>query len=298
MDLTVNQRIRLVLAVIEALNELPVDRMNVILSSYDLLTMPTDTYGTFDPSDALRQSVQDASDEVLIGIAEYFDLPIPGDVMGTAITAVGLWKPDVVRVFLSHLATHKEFASQVSERLEPYGIQGFVAHTHIEITAVWQTEIERALNSTEVLVGLLHAGFCESSWSQQEVGWALGRGIPVKMIRLGEDPKGFSARHQWRPCGPEDSKAVAMEVVRLLNTEPRLNMRVSDMLIAALRSAGNYFAARDAAEEVRKLGTLTPAQLDAVERAYIANDQIHSSVIARPVVAAILHAHGRQMPQP
>ena len=76
------------------------------------------------------------------------------------------------------------------------GVDGFVAHTTIEPSRVWQDKIEYALNTSDVLVGLLHLGFAKSIWTQQEMGWVLGRAIRTLMVRLGEDPNGFCVNFQ------------------------------------------------------------------------------------------------------
>ena len=133
------------------------------------------------------------------------------------------WKPGMVRAFVSHLALHRDFASRVSTELEAHGISGFVAHDHILVTHEWQTEIERALSSAEVFVGLVHPDSSTSYWMQQEVGWAMGRGIPVFMVRLGADPIGFPAKYQWKSLNPDEPSGVANEIATWVTSlsEPR-----------------------------------------------------------------------------
>lgn len=116
------------------------------------------------------------------------------------ISSYDYWLPDCVRVFISHLSHEKELAYEVSNKLLEIGLQGFVAHEHIEVSREWQDEIQLALRTADVFVGLVHPGFSSSPWTQQEVGWASGRDIPILMVRIGEDPKGFPAKVQW-PSG-------------------------------------------------------------------------------------------------
>ncbi len=42
----------------------------------------------------------------------------------------------------------------------------------------------------------MHDGFKESNWTDQEVGFAMGRGLPVFSIRFDQDPYGFIGRFQ------------------------------------------------------------------------------------------------------
>ena len=99
-----------------------------------------------------------------------------------------LWGPGSVRIFISHIAKHKVMATELKERLTELGVASFVAHEDIEPTAEWQTEIERALFSMDILIALLTEGFNESNWTDQEVGFALGRHVPVICISRGETP--------------------------------------------------------------------------------------------------------------
>ncbi len=132
-----------------------------------------------------------------------------------------------VRVFLSHLAVHKKFVSDVSTALARWNVQGFVAHVDIVVSKEWQTEIERALNSAEALVGLVHQNFSTSGWAQQEVGWAYGRQIPVLMVRLGEVPGGFPARFQWESMVDREPAEVAQHIVTWLMALDQFEKRVA-----------------------------------------------------------------------
>jgi hypothetical protein len=68
----------------------------------------------------------------------------------------GLWRDGQIRAFISHLASKKKFAGEVSDELATIGIQGFVAHDTIDPSLEWQAEIERALRTSHVFVGLVH----------------------------------------------------------------------------------------------------------------------------------------------
>ena len=81
---------------------------------------------------------------------------------------------------------------RVQEALWAYSISAFVAHNDIEPTQEWQTEIETALATCHALVAMLRAGFHGSNWTDQEVGFAMGRGVPVFSVRFGEIPMASS----------------------------------------------------------------------------------------------------------
>lgn len=89
-----------------------------------------------------------------------------------------LWRPGHLRAFISHLGSRKAIASAAADELATLQIHGFVAHDDIEVSREWQVEIETALQSMDFFVALVHPEFSTSVWTQQEIGWALGRGVP------------------------------------------------------------------------------------------------------------------------
>lgn len=118
---------------------------------------------------------QGASDQTLINLAQHVGYEF--EQIG-AQTRVDLpfWRKGMLRVFVTHLSTYKEFAGNLQVCLLTYGISCFVAHNDIEPTLEWQTEIETALATCDALVALMHATFHTSNWTDQEMGFAMGRG--------------------------------------------------------------------------------------------------------------------------
>jgi TIR domain len=102
-----------------------------------------------------------------------------------------LWRPDHVRLFIAHSAAHSGFAEEIARKLGTQGIDGFVSHHSARVSRAWQNDIAEALRSADVMVGLVHAEFADSPWIQQELGWGLGRGLPLLLIRLGGEPVGL-----------------------------------------------------------------------------------------------------------
>ncbi|MFC1636177.1 toll/interleukin-1 receptor domain-containing protein [Planctomycetota bacterium] len=123
-----------------------------------------------------------------------FVLPAKKHVPDNAIARI--WKPAYVRVFITHKAEYKHKASKLKDELERYGISCFVAHKDIEPTKEWIQEIENALFSMDLLIALMSKAFHDSNWTDQEVGVAVGRHIPVIPIKIGKDPYGFIGKYQ------------------------------------------------------------------------------------------------------
>ena len=113
-------------------------------------------------------------------------------------TSDDLWHPaDAPRVFISHLASRRQEVHDLAESLKHFGFTCFVAHDAIEPSREWRREIERALNSCDLLLAYVTPGFSENRWTDQETGWALGRGLAAIPISVeGETPYGFIGSYQ------------------------------------------------------------------------------------------------------
>jgi hypothetical protein len=125
------------------------------------------------------------------------------------------------RLFISHIAKHKDKATRLKECLQPYGISGFVAHEDINPTLEWQQEIERALYCMDAMVAIHTPGFSKSYWTQQEIGFAIGKGGKVISLKMGEDPTGFISKHQALARRGRRAEDIAKEVDSLLSEDER-----------------------------------------------------------------------------
>jgi hypothetical protein len=88
-----------------------------------------------------------------------------------------LWPDGRFRLFLSHVAAYKVSVSTLKSQLGLRGVAAFVAHEDIEPSLEWRDEIELGLRSMHALVALITPEFHASPWTDQEIGWALGRGV-------------------------------------------------------------------------------------------------------------------------
>jgi TIR domain len=110
---------------------------------------------------------------------------------------LSIWRPGLVRLFISHRDSHKRQATSLADALEPLGISSFVAHETIEPTKEWRREIMNGLETMEIMLVFLTDDFQESPWTNQEVGFALGRGIPIVSLKMAiRDPPGFISHEQ------------------------------------------------------------------------------------------------------
>ena len=184
-----------------------------------------------------------------------------------------LWGDGVIRVFISHVAEQKIAAFKLKLSLEKYGIASFVAHEDIEPIKDWEIEIERALFSMDILVALLTEGFSESKWTDQEVGVAVGRRVPVLPVRLGENPYGFMARYQ-AIHGSSGTTSIADAVFSYVIRDGRWGPAATDIFITALANSGSFDRSNSLAKYLPEIDYLSPEQEDTLVKVFNSNSQV------------------------
>lgn len=148
--------------------------------------------------------------------------------------------PSRFRLFVSHIAEHKAKATRLKTCLEPYAIDAFVAHEDIYPTLEWQPEIEKALNTMDAFLAIHTPGFSKSIWTQQEIGFAVARGVKIISLQMGEDPTGFISKQQALPRRSRTAEEIAVEIDAILSKDELTSERVRAAKQAAgVRSSGD-----------------------------------------------------------
>jgi hypothetical protein len=132
----------------------------------------------------------------------------------------------VYTVFLSHISSDADFVDDVGTSLVAHGIAGFVARRDIPKAARWADVLETALLQCDALAAFLRREFRSSEWTDQEVGFALGRQKAVIPLRLERAcrPHGFLSRYQAveiEGAAPADVAAVIFDTLYAKAEEQR-----------------------------------------------------------------------------
>ncbi len=135
-------------------------------------------------------------------------------------------------------------------------------------------------------------------WVNQEIGWAMGRNIPVFMVRMGEDPLGFPSETQWASMASSTPKDVARAIAGWINQLPDFAEDIGGRLITLLAGVQNYYASEEVAKAIAVLDRLTEEQWQRLEAVYWQNDQIYGCVLADRQLKPFFAKHGRQYPPP
>jgi len=193
--------------------------------------------------------------------------------------ALAFWKPGQIRLFISHRDNYKGQAQRLAVALEKFGISCFVAHDTIEPMEVWQHEIEKGLQTMDVMLALITEDFHGSVWTNQEVGYAKGNNIPVISLKLGgKDPEGFIADKQALKGDVENPQTSASDIYRLLSEKLGKKERLQTALIEAFLATPDWGEATIRFKLLDSLVRgLSEEEFDRIKVGYEANDQLYNA---------------------
>ena len=124
------------------------------------------------------------------------------------------------------------------------------------------------------LAALLVPDFHKSAWTDQEVGYALARNIPILPLKFGQDPYGFIGRFQALNCINLPPNQIAYEVAKLLISNPSSQNTMADAVARQLLQAGSFARAKLLVELLEMPASLPEATLDQLAKAKAENDQV------------------------
>lgn len=217
------------------------------------------------------EMIEDATDDVLIELARHVGFHLAA---GGPRVEPPFWRQGMLKLFITHLAAHRKFVAELQEALWDYGISGFVAHSDIEPTQEWQTEIETALATCDALVALLHPDFHLSNWADQEIGFAMGRGVPVFSVRFGQDPYGFIGRFQAFDGKGKSAAALARELFEAYRKNKQTQALIAGALVRLLEESNDFASAKERVGYLEELEAWDPSFSARLKGALKSNSQV------------------------
>ena len=85
----------------------------------------------------------------------------------------------------------------------------------------------------ELFISIHTPGFSQSIWTQQEIGFAVCRGVKIIALRMGEDPTGFISKHQALSRGVKTAEQIAADIDLLLKRDERIKERYEQCVLDA-----------------------------------------------------------------
>lgn len=272
MPLTASQRVSYLKEIGERLDAEDWPLIDVTLSQFEL---PTKEAWNGTKAAYAMEMAKNASDAVLTELAQHVgyiveEAPKPG-------IDPPFWRPRMFRLFVSHLASERKLAGQFQEALLPYGISAFVAHNDIEPTLEWQSQIEAALATADSLVALLHPKFHESKWTDQEIGFAMGRGLPVSAVRFGQDPYGFIGRFQAFTGGKKTPAELAEALFDAYRKNKQTQKRMGEVLVSLFEESNSFANAKRRIGYLEDLEVWDASFVPRIKAAVKSNSQVSGS---------------------
>jgi hypothetical protein len=258
----VAERLRLIREIARKLSSEDRGIINLTLEQYQL---PVTRSSKREPLNYVLHQIAKANDEVVLDLASHLDIEAD-----RSTPPAGFWKDGNVKLFISHLARRKEAAAELRDELQQVAVSGFVAHNDITPSKEWQQEIELALQTCDALVALMVEGFHQSFWTDHEVGFVFGRGLPIIPVNMGENPYGFMGRFQ--ACRFHDVEKLAETIFKTLINDPRTAKKMSYALVAQFERSGSFASAGQNLKLLKKM-KYWDDNLIAVKK----NDQIKGS---------------------
>ena len=218
--------------------------------------------------------LEDENDPLFQSSTGSFRQPVPDP------ESLKIWKTAYVRLFLSHKDAHKAEAKSLANSLEAYGISAFVAHDNIEPMSTWQGEIEKALATMEVMLAFVTDDFHDGPWTNQEVGYALGKQIPIISLKLQRaDPDGFIGKVQAQRGRFEDPEGAAAAIFAMIGDKLGHRSRLQRALISAFIASPGFSEAIQRFKRMELLvQTLDDEEFTAIAGGFATNDQLHNCI--------------------
>ncbi len=262
------------------------------LLTYEFGLGPLDenTWSFTDPTEYLTNHLRSGGDADLVALAEHL-----GDATNHAPTGASHADATVTAqplvIFASHASAHRIFVGEVAQEFRWLGIELFVAHQDITPDEAWQEAILSNLASADAGLAFLHNEFKTSEWCDQEVGWLLGRDVPVFSVRIDISPYGPLGQRQAIAGVGLSASAIAAEVVQRFEKRPELRAGLVSSLVQGMADSPSYFRTDKIWALLRQRSDLDEKQCRDLLEALNANNQIFGANVfgsgGRPYMESI-----------
>ncbi|MDR3359379.1 MAG: toll/interleukin-1 receptor domain-containing protein [Bifidobacteriaceae bacterium] len=194
------------------------------------------------------------------------------------------WGEQPLKLFISHVHDDASFAGDVKRLMERhFGTSVFVAHDNIHPSKQWRDVIRSALATCDAMIALTHERFHASQWCDQEVGWALGRSVPVIPVRPGGFDRssaadGFLEEHQdFQLTGPQREWELARRTLVTLLDHERTHATALTAAVESFVASPSFNHTRWIWPYIARITNLSGDQLRRLEYAIATNDQVYKA---------------------
>ena len=184
-----------------------------------------------------------------------------------------------MKIFISYAHEDKVQVGRIKWELEiKYGFDVFLAHEDIAPTHEWVDEIISELRACDVFIAFLTKDFNNSDWTDQEVGFALARGVTIIPLNEGVNPHGFIGRNQALTGSSKTVQSVCSKIIEILMESPKLREKLLNQLIKVFGKSSTFKKVESNFDNIMKFEDyLTTQQINEIVRLARNNNQVFSS---------------------
>lgn len=187
-----------------------------------------------------------------------------------------IWQANTLKLFISHRDTFKHEAHLLADLLLRYGISSFVAHDSIEPDEEWQKEIEKALQSMDVMLAFITDSFFDSAWTNQEIGFAMAKGTPIVSLKLqSQDPIGFIKDRQAIRGDITKPEQAAIPVFETIKKRLQNSAHWRSLVISRFCGSISFEDAKRTSLELYEIVDLSSSEVDQIVKAFNTNSQLN-----------------------
>ncbi len=176
-----------------------------------------------------------------------------------------------LNAFISYAAEDQAPSSDLATALDQYYVHCFLAPRAISPSEDWERNLRNALMYSDVGIAVISTRFNASPWTNQEVGYLLGRNRPVFSVQIGGAPPGFLGRLQGIDALGRPTDEVARDLARLLARDGSTATRYMDVIERRIRAASSLREAALAISQARLIQNWPATQADRI-RQYVAEE--------------------------
>jgi len=135
--------------------------------------------------------------------------------------------------FLSYATVDKAKAGKVKQILEVNNVTTFLFHDDLEVSVDWRQQILAHLDTSSALIAIVTESFANSIWSNQEVGIAIGKRLPVIPLMFGgsSELKGFVEMYQGIPVSENNLEHAVKSAIPIIERGvPSSDRRIYEQL--------------------------------------------------------------------
>ena len=194
------------------------------------------------------------------------------------LDTLNVWKTGHIRLFSSPRDEYQKQASELAVALEGYGISSFVAHDTIEPMEKWQHIIRKSLQSMEMMLVFITDRFFDSYWTNQEIGVALGRGVPIIPVKMQKhDPHGFISETQAIIGDLESPKTVADGIYKVLVEKLGQEERIRKATVQAFITASDFDEAASRFNRLQAIRSVTESDIQQIIESFSHNENLYKA---------------------